>query len=65
MAATWRGYTTTAECNAIQAFKVKKWGIISDDKSINDILDGIDYDLFKENAVFQPLFASYSAKRTP
>ena len=28
--------------------KVKKWGIISDDTSIDDILDEIDYGLFKK-----------------
>ena len=50
--------------NAMQAFlnKVKRWSIISDDRSIDDILDGIDYGLFKKNAVFQPLFTSYFAK---
>ena len=50
--------------NAKQAFlnKVKRWGIIYDDRSIDDILDGIDNGLFKKNAVFQPLFTSYFAK---
>ena len=35
---------------AIQAFlnKVKRWGSISDDRSIDDILDWIDYGLFKK-----------------
>ena len=48
-AAAWRGFATIAECNAIQAFlnKVKRWSIISDDRSIDDIWDGIDYGLFK------------------
>ena len=27
--------------------KIKRWGIISDDRSIDDILVGIDYGLFK------------------
>ena len=42
-AAALRGFATVAECNAIQVFlnKVKRWGIISDDRSIEDILDGI------------------------
>ena len=63
-AAAWRGFATVAECNAIQTFlnKVKRWSIISDDRSIADILDGIDYGLFKKNAVFQLLFTSYFAK---
>ena len=42
--------------------KVKRWGIISDDRSIDDIWDEIDYFLFNRNAVFQPLLASYFAK---
>ena len=49
-AAAWRGFATVAECNAIQAFlnKVKRWSIISDDRSIDDILDGMDYGLFNK-----------------
>ena len=44
------GFATAAECNAIQAFlnKVKRWGIISDDRSIDDIFDEIDYGSFKK-----------------
>ena len=40
--------------NEMQAFldKVKKWSIISDDRSINDILDGIYYGLFKNKYSF-------------
>ena len=49
-AAAWRGFATVAECNAIQAYlnKVKRRGIISEDRSIADILDGIDYGLFRK-----------------
>ena len=48
--AAWRGFATVAKCNAIQAFlnKVKRWGIISDDRSIGDILDGISHGLLKK-----------------
>ena len=47
--AAWRGFATVPECNVIQAFlyKVKRWGIISDDRIIDDILDEIDYGLSK------------------
>ena len=49
-AAAWSGFAIIAEQNAMQAFrnKVKRWGIISDDRSIDDILDEIDYGLFKQ-----------------
>ena len=49
-AAAWRGFATVAECNAIQAFlnKVKRSSIISEDRSIDDILDGIDNGLFRK-----------------
>ena len=49
-AAAWRGFATVAECNAIQAFlnNVKRWSLISNDRNIADILDGIDYGLFKK-----------------
>ena len=38
-AAAWREFETVAECNAIQAFlnKVKRLGIISDDRSIDEV----------------------------
>ena len=44
-----------AECNAIQAFlnKVKRWSITSDDRDIDDILDGTDYGLFKKMQFFK------------
>ena len=50
----WRGFATNAECNAIQAFlnKVKRWGIISEDRTIEDILDGIDHGLLRKNQFF-------------
>ena len=46
----WTGFATVAECNAIQVFldKVKRCGIIADDSSFDDILEGIDCGLFKK-----------------
>ena len=43
-----------AECNAIQAFlnKIKRWSIISDGRSIDDILDRINYGLLKKKCSF-------------
>ena len=53
------GFPTAAEWNPIQAFlnKVKRWGIVSGDRSIDDILDEINYDLLIK-CIFQPLFAA-------
>ena len=50
-AAAWRGFASPVECNSIKIFltKVKRLGISTEDNSIVDVLDSVDYNLFKKS----------------
>ena len=53
-AAAWREFASPAECNSIQIFinKVKRWRIMTEKRSIIDVFDAVDYNLFRNrNAV--------------